>query len=257
MQVARARLQANFSKAALAYDAQADFQHNETRRVLDAALMILPEAATVVDIGCGTGSFAALAQARRPGWKVIGVDLSHGMCRAAAVRCAVAQGDAARLPLADGSAQAAVSSLCYQWVGDVAGAFTELARVLAPGARAVIATLGPQTLGELRTVATQAALPLGLLEMRGLEAYTAAAQAAGLEVTLAEQRLALGHYADVPALLNSMRSIGAGNNFATEKRGLTGAKRWQAMTHAYESLRTDAGLPATWEHLFLVLRKPL
>lgn len=255
MQVARARLQQKFGDAARDYDALALFQQVQTRRVLDAALMLLPESARVLDVGAGTGYFAHTAHTMRPGWQVIGLDLAFGMCAVANTRCAAVNGDALRLPLTDASVDAAVSSLCYQWVEDQHAAFTELARVLKPGGRAIIASLGHSTLTQLRESAAKAQLPLSLLNMPSLSETLAALKAAGFTISMHDVRHEVRHYPTVTALLDSMRAIGAGNNFSAGARGLTGPKRWAAMLAAYESLRTPLGIPATWEHHFFVASK--
>lgn len=256
MSVARQRLQQNFGRAAAEYDARAQFQHMETMRVLDAALMVFPESARIADIGCGTGYFAAAAAAKRPHWNIVGIDIAPGMCEVAATRCEAIVGDAVSIPLENASVDAAVSSLCYQWVEDQGAAFAELYRILKPGARAVVASLGEATLKELHICAEAAALPLETLAMRRFEACKHALSGAGFAITFAEQRFATEHYSDVYALLDSMRAIGAGNNFSNAERGFIGPKRWQAMVRAYEKLREREGIPATWEHHFFVLHKP-
>jgi malonyl-CoA O-methyltransferase len=255
MQVAAKRLKHNFGKAALGYDAQAKFQQVQTRRVMDAALMLLPETATMADIGCGTGYFAAGVRVKRPAWRVLGVDMAPGMCAVANERCTAIAGDATQLPLASGSLDAAVSSLCYQWVENHAAAFTELARVLKPGGRAIIASLGEASLQELRSSAGAAELPLSLLPMQGFDKCAGALVKSGLNITFSERRVVTEHYPSVRALLDSMRAIGAGNNFATSPMK-TAPKRWAAMVAQYERLREARGIPATWEHHFFVLRKP-
>lgn len=255
MQVARARLQQKFGDAANDYDALAQFQHVQTRRVLDAAVMLLPDSARVLDVGSGTGYFAHAAQAVRPHWRVIGLDLAFGMCAVANARCAMVNADAVRLPLADASVDGAVSSLCYQWVEDQEAAFMELARVLKPGGRAIIASLGEATLMELRDCALKAQLPLSLLNMPSHNATLAALKGAGFTISMHDIRHEVRHYPTVAALLDSMRAIGAGNNFSGGVRGLTGPKRWAAMLAAYETLRTPLGIPATWEHHFFVVSK--
>ena len=55
--------------------------------------------------------------------------------------------------------------------------------------------------------------------------------------------------------MDSMRGIGAGNNFGNASRGLVSPKRWAVMVTEYEKLRLAEGIPATWEHHFFVLRK--
>lgn len=257
MQVAHSRLQRNFGNAAAQYDTRAEFQHIQTRRVLDAALMLLPENASVLDVGCGTGYFAHAARDKRPGWRVLGVDIARGMCEVAATRCEVLNADAAAMPVASGSFDAAVSSLCYQWIENQEAAFAELSRVLKPGARAVVASLGEGTLSELRACAGASGQSLSLLPMRAIADVLASIRAAGFEITLAEETREVRYYDNVATLMDSMREIGAGNNFsAPATRGIA-PSRWAALQREYETRRTHAGIPATWEHQFFILHKPL
>ncbi len=247
----------HFSRAAEGYDARAQFQHGQTARVFDAANMLFPKHARIVDIGCGTGQFAGMASSAHPHWKVMGVDLAEGMCRVAATRCHAVQADVLSLPLADASCDGVVSSLCLQWIGALNDAFAEIARVLKPGGRAVIASLATQTLHELRAAAADAALPLHLLPMRSPAEYRSAVDAAGLVAHLFEAQEEIEYYPNVAALLDSMRLIGATSQPSSTSGGLTGARRWKAMLAAYDRLRSPEGLPATWERLFMVLHKPL
>ena len=47
--------------------------------------------------------------------------------------------------------------------------------------------------------------------------------------------------------MRELKAIGAHNVTAGRPRGLTGRKRLAAMTQAYETLRGEGGLPATYE----------
>jgi malonyl-CoA O-methyltransferase len=62
-----------------------------------------------------------------------------------------------------------------------------------------------------------------------------------------DRELQVRHYADVYALMNELRAIGARHAAADRRRSLTGPHRLQAMAAAYESMRDAQGLPASWE----------
>ncbi|MGH3041854.1 MAG: methyltransferase domain-containing protein [Gaiellaceae bacterium] len=98
----------------------------------------------VLDVGCGTGRLP-LALAQR-GVKVWGVDASEEMlaqARAAAGRSVgLKLGRAEALPFKDGWFERVVLRLVVHLV-DRARSFPELARVLAPGGRALVATYTP------------------------------------------------------------------------------------------------------------------
>jgi demethylmenaquinone methyltransferase/2-methoxy-6-polyprenyl-1,4-benzoquinol methylase len=90
----------------------------------------------VLDLACGSGDLAAAAHAA--GARVVGLDFSAGMLRAARARrlgCGLVRADALALPLADGSIDAVVSGFALRNFVDLAGAFAESARVLRPRGR--------------------------------------------------------------------------------------------------------------------------
>ncbi|SLL99762.1 MULTISPECIES: class I SAM-dependent methyltransferase [unclassified Actinoplanes] len=100
----------------------------------EAVDWLLPTgAATVVDLGAGTGKFTELLVA--PGREVIAVEPSAGMREqlADAVPAATVHGGTAeRIPLPDASADAVLMAQAWHWV-DPELAVPEIARVLRPG----------------------------------------------------------------------------------------------------------------------------
>lgn len=98
----------------------------------------------ILDIACGTGDFlkefaAAPVKARR----YVGTDFAHEMLTRAAVggrTCPLkwCESDALRLPFADGSFTITSCAFGVRNFQSLAGGLKEMARVLAPGGRAVI-----------------------------------------------------------------------------------------------------------------------
>jgi SAM-dependent methyltransferase len=101
---------------------------------------------TLLDVGCGGGSHA-LAFAER-GWRVTGVDVSVEQLRLARERgVEVVEADAAALPFADASFDAAVSMFLHTDVDDFPAVVGEIARVLRVGARFVYLGIHPCFVG--------------------------------------------------------------------------------------------------------------
>jgi SAM-dependent methyltransferase len=91
-----------------------------------------------VDVGCGTGSFAALISERCAPVEVQGVDPSEGQLAIARQRpgargTAFLQGDAMALPFERQRFDAAVMALVIFFVPDPAKGVAEMARVVRPG----------------------------------------------------------------------------------------------------------------------------
>lgn len=117
------------------------------RTDLLALLELLDDRWVVGDLGCGTGHVAG-AVAPSVG-RVIAVDESGPMLSAARKRLAVFEnvelrsGRLEEIPIDDGSLDAAMLFLVAHYVGDPQAVTTELARVVKPGGRLVIADLMP------------------------------------------------------------------------------------------------------------------
>lgn len=102
----------------------------------------------VIEIGFGTGLAVAMSAARATRGHVAGIDRSDVMLRQAtrrnrsairAGRVALQQGDATRLPFADASATRALAVNSLQFWSSPEAGLREIARVLAPGGRLVLA----------------------------------------------------------------------------------------------------------------------
>jgi len=91
----------------------------------------------VLDVGCGTGSFAlALAERRRD--RVAGIDIAlpyiaFARSRQGGAGVEFVVGDACRLPYSDRSFAAAVAQLSLNFVPDAQRALGEICRVVRPG----------------------------------------------------------------------------------------------------------------------------
>jgi SAM-dependent methyltransferase len=134
---------------------------------------------TVTDIGCGNGRYLAELARRGHRGRVLGVDLSTGMLAAAraavpaapaapagasmaAPAIGLAAGDAAALPLADGSADVTLAMHMLYHAADRPAAARELRRITRPGGLVLVVLNGADHLLELRDLVGPAAREAGL-----------------------------------------------------------------------------------------------
>jgi SAM-dependent methyltransferase len=107
-----------------------------------------PEGARVLEVGCGPGHLS-VRLARRHGLDTTGLDLDPAMierARANADRAGEGDesrpsflvGDVASMPFSDGSFDMVVSTMSMHHWADPAAGLAEMARVLRPGARALV-----------------------------------------------------------------------------------------------------------------------
>jgi 2-polyprenyl-6-hydroxyphenyl methylase/3-demethylubiquinone-9 3-methyltransferase len=134
------------------------------RWIAAARATLLPPAprpgALLVDLGCGAGLLAP--HAARLGYRHVGVDLVHTSLRLAAEHGVLAvRGDAQRLPLADGVADAVSAGEILEHVPDHRAAVAEACRVLRPGGTLVLDTIADTRLAKLVAVDIGERLPGG------------------------------------------------------------------------------------------------
>ena len=208
-----------------------------------------------IDMGCGTGYFMPLLAPHCQ--QLMGLDLAEGMIRYARQTrdddylwlCA----DAEHLPLAEGVVDTVFSALAIQWCSDLQSLFRELARVVKPGGRIYLATLGPRTLWELRAAWSQVDKYDHVNQFAGEPALRAAAAAAGLVIDNWSSEDIVLHYHEVRELTYELKTLGAHNMNRGQSSGLTGRQRIVQFKQAYEQFRSGEQLPATYEVFYLEL----
>jgi malonyl-CoA O-methyltransferase len=250
------RVRAAFDRASPAYDKAALLQGRVRAELLDRLTLFKLRPAVALDLGAGTGHAARALRRAYRGAQVIALDASPGMLaearRANGIfrKFARVCADAVRLPLATSSVDLVFSSLMLPWCSDLAQAFSETRRVLKPGGLLAFSTFGPDTLKELR--AAWAAADDCSHVNRFLDLHDvgdALVQAGFAEPVLDVERVALT-YPDVFALLRDLKAMGSQNATRGRPRGLMGRARLHKVCAAYEALRSDGRLPASFEVLY-------
>ncbi|SIS48174.1 malonyl-ACP O-methyltransferase BioC [Neptunomonas antarctica] len=262
------RVAESFSKAASTYDSVAALQRNIGHQLLEMLSSHSQdsqsghtEPASILDLGCGTGYFTSVLRDRYPDRPLAGLDIASGMLAYARTTRALDNdvtwicGDAESLPLKNQSYSLVFSSLAIQWCENSSMLFAEMSRVLSRDGIACIATLGPQTLCELRDAWSRIDDYQHVNQFQSL-AQLCKALPDDLELIETECEMRVLHYPQLKELTCELKGIGAHNMNAGQAKGLTGPARVKAFKAAYELFRTSEGLlPASYEVYYLILRK--
>ena len=224
----------------------------------------------VLDVGCGTGWFAAgLRRALSDGAaRVIGADLSAGMLSRArdAGAWPLLQADATRLPLRTGSVDVVVCRGVLHHLPDVPAALREWRRVLRPCGAVVVASEPTPAVDRHGGVLVRGLLPV---LRRGLSAeedfWEVASMAANLHVfsppQLAELAGAAGfgqarlHAADLVSTLVLTASYVVHGRRPRLARLLP----WRAaesVGRRFDALISDRLLPGRWRHTVVGVLRP-
>jgi len=245
-----------FDRASGHYEHNAELQREIADELLDRLAGVRIEPATVLDLGCGTGHASRRLAHMYRGARVYGIDFAPGMLRHFAPgwwprrRPVPVCADLLRLPFEDASVDVLFSSLAFQWIDDLPALFAELRRVLRPEGVLMFSSFGPDTLAELREA--WAAVDDGVHVNRFPDMHDVgdALLGAGLRDPVMDVDRVPREYADVRALMRSIKAIGAGNASSDRRRGLTGRGTLQRLERAYTERGLDGRPRATWEVVY-------
>ena len=249
-----------FERAARTFDGHAALHREVGRRLADHLDAMRIDPARIVDLGCGTGgSFDAL-RGRYPYAQVVGIDFAGAMLERARARSSwwqrvrgtaprLACADAEALPLAGACAQLVFSNLALHWCRPEPF-FAEGARVLEVGGLLLFATLGPDTLMELRESlggARGAPHVHPFLDMHDLG--DALVHAGFADPVMEMERVTL-EYPSLDALARELKAVGARNTLPGRAREFMGRGAWPEARRRYEKHRRGDVLPATCEVVY-------
>lgn len=247
-------VQRRFDRAAEDFDI-ADFVHRSSFSGLTERLSpIKINPSRILDLGAATGTGSRqLAKTYRKG-RVISYDVSGAMLQIAKrkkpflSKLTELQGDAMRLPLQTGSIDLVFANLLLPWIVDLPGCFAEISRVLKKGGVFAFATLGPDSLSEIRKAWSDDDNHVNYFpDMH--DVGDALMQAGLLDPVLDVEYLTVS-YRDNDSLYGDLTATGARNSLLGRRKTLTGRSRFREMEAALMAASRDGQLPLTLELVF-------
>ena len=255
-------MRGDFSTAAATYDSAAVLAREVGARMAQRLDLVKIAPQRVADIGCATGDGIRELQRRYPKALPLALDFALPMLhsvRHAAPRLQRVMGrgprlvnaDVRALPLASGTLGLAWSNLMLHWLDDPLPAFRELHRTMEVGGLLCFATLGPDTLKELRDAA--AGVGAGDTAKRFLDMHDLGDMlvAAGFGDPVMDMEMVTLTYDTQRRFLADQRHLGVRN-------GLLGHQSWRDWRRLLAAWPRDASgrLPASFEIVFGHAWKP-
>jgi malonyl-CoA O-methyltransferase len=239
------------------------FAREVDRRMQERLDFVKVEPKRILDLGCSRGgSFPGLS-ARYPAAELIGLDVVPAMLSAGRTPRAGWQrwlgigknaeplrlaADAANLPLKSRSTAIVWSNLLLHWLDDPIPALAEAHRVLEVGGLLMFSTLGPDTLKELRAAfADGYAHTQRFADMHDLGDMLVGC---GFADPVMDMEVITLTYDDLDAMFAELRAAGSSCAMKARRHGMTGRQSWARGKAAYEAMRKDGRLPATFEVIY-------
>lgn len=256
------RIAKSFSRSAEHYDEFASLQKTLAGELIESISALRISPSDILDIGTGTGGVAFLLRAKFKNSKIVGCDIAPGMIKKAIynnryenVTFEVA--DAENLPFADNSFDLVASSTTFQWIEDIAKAFSQAKRVLKPGGYFAFITFGPKTLSELKQ---NYKIAFGeeanyLHKFKNMREIQAMLKTAGFAVLKLNSNTIREFYPDFRVFFKSLKGLGALNASPDLPKGLRSRSKMNALIKLYEAnSRIGKQVYATFEVIRVLCR---
>ncbi|MBI5235569.1 MAG: methyltransferase domain-containing protein [Deltaproteobacteria bacterium] len=254
-----------FSKAAPTYDGFSDFQHEAAIALADLLRRHIGNDAAnirqmILDVGCGTGHLTGALKTALPGSCVSCADFALPMLMASKAKMNVdgkaklVACDLDHLPFVDSAFDVVASNLAYQWSPDLERSFAQAKTVLRPDGLFIITTLVTDTLKELRRSCIEAGMDeRTFMTFESPEAVQNSIEAIGFEILKINRKPVLKRYADMYALIRTLKKIGANPRSGAMPRNAILKRANRLYKERFPS--EGGGIKATYDIIFVVAEK--
>ncbi len=242
-----------FDRVADVYDGHAALEQEVASRLLERLEYHRVTPQRIIDLGCGTGEASAALKNHFRKAEVIGLDCSHAMLEQLRRRSRLLHrlravcADMSALPLADQSSELLFSNLAMQWCPDPVLLFAEFRRVLAPGGMLLFSSLGPDSLGELRSAWAEVDGATQPVQFADILQIGDALMAAGFQQPVMDAERITVNYPDIDSLVRELEATGT----AGLLRGSTSLLEVKKLLEeSYEPFRVEGRYPLTYEIIY-------
>lgn len=247
-------VKSNFNNAASSYDISAFLQKEVAKRLISRFDEIKVTPDLVLDLGCGTGDNVGPLNKKFKKAKVVNLDIAFNMVKQAKSKaskffdknlyvCADMESNC----IASSSMDIVFSSMALQWCENLKTLFAQISQSLRPGGLFIFATLGPQTLAELKKVFSMYSQKSHINDFIDMHEVGDFLTSSGFTDPVIESEILTVTYEKPIELLKDLKNIGANNTNSNRPKGLMPPRKMRKILDAYEEYRRDGKVPATYE----------
>lgn len=252
------KLKQDFSKAAPSYDDHAHLQRACANNLIERLQYFSISPKNILDLGSGTGFLSNKLKKMYPKAKVTGVDIADKMCQYAKEKYPAIEFICANiydLPLPANHYDFIISNFTLQWCDDLPTLFTQILKVASPDASFLFSTVGLDSLKELRTCWAAVDSHPRVKDFQDMHNIGDALLQTGWQQPVMDIDRLCYYYENYQDIFDEFKGLGVANKDKNRLRGLTGKSKLKHFSAEYEKLRTNKGLPLSWEVVYGFCKK--
>ena len=243
-----------FERAAESFDEHAVLHREVASRLLERVGFFDHQPEYLLDLGSGTAMAGQALAKQFNNSRIIALDWAPAMhkagCSSDAKQSFRLCADMHSIPLAARSVDLVFSNLALPWSNNLPALFSELRRVMKPGALLAFSCYGPDTLQELKHAWRMADNLQRVNDFPDMHDIGDELQACGFAEPVMDAEVITLEYPDMRSLLREIKATGSGNIALERPKGLAGRRAFAKMKNAYSAYKRDNRYPASIEVIY-------
>ncbi|MBP6917899.1 MAG: malonyl-ACP O-methyltransferase BioC [Legionellaceae bacterium] len=239
----------SFNAHAGEYEAEAQVQLEIGQRLFERLDYLKMSPRTILDIGCGPGTFLTQLAKRYPKAEIVALDIAHSMLSIAKAKQTttdswhIINADMHQMPFANDQFDLIFSNQVLHWTHSLPAVLGEWQRILRPDGCLLFSTLGPDTFQELRQAFQQVDAHAHVNTFYDMHHVGDCLLKQAFADPVVDMEVISAHYDSLKSMLGNIKSQGVKNIHEKRKSGLMGKDAWrkfeefmaltQTLTHKY------------------------
>ncbi|MDF1760859.1 MAG: methyltransferase domain-containing protein [Coxiellaceae bacterium] len=209
-------------------------QQEMAKRLLQRLQYVRLQPNVIVDLGCATGWLSSDLQALYPNSTIIALDFAEQRLRhASEYPCQPLVSDMHAIALQADSVDCIVANDSLHWAVEPAMVIQECMRILKPGGLLMFATVGPDTLQELRLACHQVGLAERVSTFMDMHDIGDLLAHNGFSDPVMDREELQLQYRSIKTLCRDIHRLGASQSADKVSTGLITPRQWQRLIDAY------------------------
>ncbi len=209
-------------------------QQEMAKRLLQRLQYVRLQPNVIVDLGCATGWLSVDLQALYPNSKIVALDFAEQRLSSVTdYPCHLLVSDMHAIALQADSVDCIVANDSLHWAAEPAMVIQECMRILKPGGLLMFATVGPDTLQELRLACHQAGLVGRVSAFMDMHDVGDLLVHNGFSDPVMDREELQLQYRSISTLCRDIHRLGVSQAAESVTTGLVTPRQWQRLLDAY------------------------